>query len=711
MSNIVELGRGLAEELGISGKAARLDTAARRGLPVPRGVILTDGADLATAVPVVAARFTTLLAVRSAFSAEDAAERSMAGHFHTELHVEPTTSALLEAIERVLASGDADMRRDVLIMEMVDAKHAGVAFSEPGFEDDLINVVRGQGEQLVSGAETGDRLDLARIRRWERANAPTPWGRRLQTLLRDVRSSEGDEPWDIEWADDDTSSWLLQVRPITAPVVRDELFTLANHREILPDPPSVLMSSIIMSNGRRLQGPGSMLGEATKRRGYFAMFDGRPYINQSITIDLVRALGLPSALVSESLGGDDLDPVSLSPRRIALSLPTLARLGADQAQTVGRARRVGAALATRQPTPASFADAANGFADDHLALVEEMGNLVSAMTVPMAILRRLGALDLHFSALETPGTRIMSDLRAIAELTRNSSTARDALSNGEVPDDPEVARAWAQWLADHGHRGRFESDIAEPRFAEDPESTLRLIPTLAQRSHQREPASATKRWLTMPLWLIGRRALVAREELRTRAMRGFGAHRQAFLTLARAAAQRGQLVETEAVWDLTIEELSLLDDGHVFDDAWLSQRREAINRDRIIDVPEVRRRFSATSPVAPPDGTGIPLYPGVVEGRAWVLTEPSTELPDGFDPASTVLIARSVDAGWVPTFGLVGGVAVDIGGDLSHGSIILREMGLPSITNTRGLTRQFTSGDVVRLDASSGRVEIGRRSE
>jgi rifampicin phosphotransferase len=47
---------------------------------------------------------------------------------------------------------------------------------------------------------------------------------------------------------------------------------------------------------------------------------------------------------------------------------------------------------------------------------------------------------------------------------------------------------------------------------------------------------------------------------------------------------------------------------------------------------------------------------------------------------------------------------VETGGDLSHGSIILREIGLPAVTNVHGATRAFTTGDPLRLDASRGLV-------
>jgi pyruvate,water dikinase len=83
-------------------------------------------------------------------------------------------------------------------------------------------------------------------------------------------------------------------------------------------------------------------------------------------------------------------------------------------------------------------------------------------------------------------------------------------------------------------------------------------------------------------------------------------------------------------------------------------------------------------------------------------------LPPGFDPAGTVLVARSVDAGWIPTFALVAAVVVETGGDLSHGSILLRERGVPAVTNVRGVTRALATGDPVEVRAGAGVVELLR---
>ncbi len=122
-------------------------------------------------------------------------------------------------------------------MEMVTARHAGVAFSEPGTYDDLVNVASGLADGLVSGDVAGERLEIPRLERAERG-----WPTRLRALLADVRRVFGDEPWDIEWADDGDVCWLVQIRPITAPTIRNETLTAANHAEILPRLPSQLMT-------------------------------------------------------------------------------------------------------------------------------------------------------------------------------------------------------------------------------------------------------------------------------------------------------------------------------------------------------------------------------------------------------------------------------------------------------------------------------------
>ncbi len=709
MSAVVELGEGRLARLGVGTKAAHLDRASLAGLPVPAGRVLPDGVEPA---PADGHDLGPVLAVRSAFSAEDTPAASMAGRFHTELGVAP--GEVVGAVHTVRASADdlpGDVRRDVLVMAQVDARHAGVAFSEPGWEDDVVNVVAGLGDDLVSGRSGGERVPLPRLRRFERSRRGLPaWQRRLSSLLRDVRQEFGDEAWDVEWADDGQRCWLLQVRPVTVPLVRDEAFTIANHKEILPELPSYFMASLITSCADELFGFYRRIDPTQpSHRPFIETFAGRPYLNLSLLEDLLRSLGLPTRLLADSLGGQVEHDVALSPTRMLLRSRTLLRFGLAQTGAIGSTHARIEELCRLAASPrTTFAAAIDDLRTTYVGLVEEMSSLASAMAPQVSVLRAMGVLHEHVARQRTPATSMLDDLRPLASLAGRPGV-REALDAGDVPADPDAAAAWRRWLDRHGHRGVFESDIARPRHAEAPGSILRSVTSMRDRG---VPARrSTLATLTLPLWWSAARAMRAREELRSEAMRTFAAIRTDLLDLA---TRRD--VDDEVLWALDIDEVRRLDDGWVPDAAHVERRRREIDDHRDHALPDLLHRFddldrhrrSERPGEQRTTVSGIGLTAGVVTGRALVATEPPHSPADGDE--ATILVARSVDAGWVGVFGSVDGVVVDIGGDLSHGSIILRELGLPAITNATGVTSTVETGDLVELDATHGLVRVVERA-
>jgi pyruvate,water dikinase len=74
-----------------------------------------------------------------------------------------------------------------------------------------------------------------------------------------------------------------------------------------------------------------------------------------------------------------------------------------------------------------------------------------------------------------------------------------------------------------------------------------------------------------------------------------------------------------------------------------------------------------------------------------------------------ILVCRSTDPGWVSLFDLAAGIAVDMGGRMSHAGIVARELGLPCVTCTVDGTQRLRTGDRVRLDGDAGRIEILER--
>jgi pyruvate,water dikinase len=56
------------------------------------------------------------------------------------------------------------------------------------------------------------------------------------------------------------------------------------------------------------------------------------------------------------------------------------------------------------------------------------------------------------------------------------------------------------------------------------------------------------------------------------------------------------------------------------------------------------------------------------------------------------LITVSTDIGWSPYFPLLGGVATELGGLISHGAVVAREYGLPCVVGVETATAIFKNG-------------------
>lgn len=100
---------------------------------------------------------------------------------------------------------------------------------------------------------------------------------------------------------------------------------------------------------------------------------------------------------------------------------------------------------------------------------------------------------------------------------------------------------------------------------------------------------------------------------------------------------------------------------------------------------------------------GVATSPGVVTAPARVLHG-----PDDFDQMrpGEVLVAGTTTPAWTPLFAMASAVVTDIGGPLSHGSIVAREYGIPAVMGTGAATRRIQSGQMITVDGSSGVVTL-----
>lgn len=134
---------------------------------VPEGLVLLPGYSNAQHLGDLVARLQTLApgpyAVRSCGLKEDGINESMAGKFHTELHVD--AGRLAAAIDQVRASfGAAVATSAVLIQPMIAPEFAGVMFTRSPENHGLASCEFGQGtaDAVVSGKVEPIRVDYGR---------------------------------------------------------------------------------------------------------------------------------------------------------------------------------------------------------------------------------------------------------------------------------------------------------------------------------------------------------------------------------------------------------------------------------------------------------------------------------------------------------------------------------------------------------------------
>lgn len=99
---------------------------------------------------------------------------------------------------------------------------------------------------------------------------------------------------------------------------------------------------------------------------------------------------------------------------------------------------------------------------------------------------------------------------------------------------------------------------------------------------------------------------------------------------------------------------------------------------------------------------GLGVSAGLAKERARVILH--TE--DGAVEPGEILVAPFTDPGWTPYFIPANGIVMNMGGLLSHGSIVAREYGIPAVVNIYGATTIIKTGQMLLVDGNKGVVKI-----
>ncbi len=118
--------------------------------------------------------------------------------------------------------------------------------------------------------------------------------------------------------------------------------------------------------------------------------------------------------------------------------------------------------------------------------------------------------------------------------------------------------------------------------------------------------------------------------------------------------------------------------------------------------------FSGIMPAASTEQTGSVLTgtgasAGQVTATARVLAGPQDF---GRMRPGDVLVAGITTPAWTSLFAMASGVVTDVGGPLSHSSIVAREYGIPAVLGTAVATRRIQDGARIHVDGDAGTVTL-----
>jgi phosphohistidine swiveling domain-containing protein len=100
---------------------------------------------------------------------------------------------------------------------------------------------------------------------------------------------------------------------------------------------------------------------------------------------------------------------------------------------------------------------------------------------------------------------------------------------------------------------------------------------------------------------------------------------------------------------------------------------------------------------------GLAASPGVVDGTARHVSsvEEFNQVKEG-----EILVCRMTNPAWVVLFTKIVGLVTDAGGVTSHSAVVSREFGIPAVVGTSNATERIKTGDRVRVNGSTGIVEL-----
>ena len=706
------------------------------------------------------------VAVRSSATAEDLPEASFAGQLETYLNIFGA-EAVLDAVKKCWASlwtaraisyrlrngmAHQEVSLAVVVQKLVPADAAGVLFTvNPvnGARDEVvIDAAWGLGEAIVGGLVTPDHLVLAKnsghLKEANIANKtimtvrtavgtteqPVSPIRQHRRVLNDAEAAQLAAlgcrieahymmPMDIEWCRAGRRFYIVQARPITALPPEPAAWNTpgpgrwvhgSGSIEMIREPVSPLFATLILPQFEKaIRTLFTDFGmDDVLNRPLFQVVHGYVYACMTLHLRPRHLLGilrgLRSQLFSTKGWEDELDRYRYSVS--TQDCPNLMELSAGE-------------------------------------IYNRVTNLVTAglryWLKIMGMVAQLYQAEARFTKYYELHVRRGSDpdagvfLRGLEMRPLDADRALYTLS--QMAGEPSLD----EYLQAYGHQISSFDPLA-PTQADDPRPLVAAMEAYragkespdarAQRlAAEREGATAQ---ILSRLSERPRRTFAAclasaqsAAQLRENALFDVGLAwvplRCGLLELGKRLAAGGVLGEADDIFWLTDEELragvAMLDTGQGVETLAyrVAQRRGQAHVDANLQSPyslPVGRkpafwwRYAFPVPELNEQRDAGRLHGmGVSSGRITAVARVihGIEEAQRLNPGE-ILVTRTTTPAWTPLFTQAAGLVTDLGGPLSHGSIVAREYGIPAVMGTGSATQRITDGQTITVDGQKGEV-------
>ena len=304
--------------------------------------------------------------------------------------------------------------------------------------------------------------------------------------------------------------------------------------------------------------------------------------------------------------------------------------------------------------------------------------------------------------------------------------ARDYDRRGETPgiDDPGIA----DFLQHYGNRSIQEVDVGVPNWWEEPEYVRDLVQSYIDNGSYEQGLDAFHEGALeadraieriregLRIAGAGRRAdrvagllreyrsvFGLREESKFVMTRMYDEARRALWAMGEELVSEGSLQSAGDIFFLRPPDIVAGGDLR----SVAEENRVEYERHWNMNAPRVLASTgeSIYAPAEEGEGIlpGVPVSPGVHEGRARVLGSPreGASLQPG-----DILVTRATNPAWTPLFVSLGGIVMETGGPISHGAVVAREYGIPAVVGVGEATKRIRDGQRIQVDGGSGRVRL-----